>query len=698
MTAILPKPAASSVDVAIELYNELLEVPVVSSARITGNTLEISTSHRSISQLVKRNAAQTLILDSANEVIATTPLVFTSHEVLHTSRSPDGKRTAVYRANGTGKERKLLIEIWETEEGVKLEEFDVGKNHGDWYFDGTFATPSWHPEGHSIVYTAEAPSIPTESPPFASSFVYKPDMGETFTGKKEPTIFLLLLKDSPYRLGQESSSANRLSKDSPSIHRLTNSETKVFGQPCFLPSLDGSTPRIVATSFSLLADGRRLGQVYCTNRPVAVNELILSPTATANDDANEGADEEQTWTAKEIQQISPVGRSARSPRVLFPAAGSNDSYTIVYISNAEGGPHGSCGRLHSLNGILIDTVSAPKSLDSFPGLYTDQIPASPFLRLDSGVFLVVTSIWRSRKVPLLIHLETGEVTCLASWTEPSADPVFPYFGAEAKEMMKSYTVLGTDGGKRIVVTRSSLTSPVEVVVAEVSGGEGIEWKVVKKTKLSARGKLFFFFILRYGLTISMQYRKRWRRSTGLCSLFRNSSRARSFCSRPLRSIKPPQPVSTFLHSSPSRMEVRIRQAQPISLLRALPCEFPTSFNSAILVDESSHRAFAGYRVAWINYPGSLGFGASFHFLLEQYLRCRIIARSRLRRITTARPRHSRRRSNARHIALSQRALTRLENEGKEIADGRLAWGIYFCAFDVAVSGGVRCVCHEESCR
>lgn len=88
----------------------------------------------------------------------------------------------------------------------------------------------------------------------------------------------------------------------------------------------------------------------------------------------------------------------------------------------------------------------------------------------------------------MIHLETGAVNCLSRWPEPSSDPVFPHLGADAKEMMKSWTVLGTDGGRRVVATRSSLSSPVEVVVAEVDETVVTEWKVVKKTKLSARGE------------------------------------------------------------------------------------------------------------------------------------------------------------------------------------------------------------------
>ena len=136
MTAIVPVASPTSVDTAIELYNELLELPVVSRAVLLGNQLHLETSHRSISQLVKRNATQTLTLDS-HTVLATSPLVFSSPEVQHASYSPNGTLSAIFRATGTGKERKSLIEIWETENGVKVEEIDVGNLHGEFYFDGT---------------------------------------------------------------------------------------------------------------------------------------------------------------------------------------------------------------------------------------------------------------------------------------------------------------------------------------------------------------------------------------------------------------------------------------------------------------------------------------------------------------------------------------------------------------------------------
>lgn len=38
-----------------------------------------------------------------------------------------------------GKEKKLLVEIWDLLAAVKEEELELQKEHGDWYFDGAFS-------------------------------------------------------------------------------------------------------------------------------------------------------------------------------------------------------------------------------------------------------------------------------------------------------------------------------------------------------------------------------------------------------------------------------------------------------------------------------------------------------------------------------------------------------------------------------
>lgn len=118
----------------------------------------------------------------------------------------------------------------------------------------TFGPPSWHPSSHSLLYTAEAPAPKPKtqgsSLPQQSTYKYTPDFGETFTGKKFPSVFLFLLPSSPFVAAVSSMEE---SSKKPSVHRLTSEEhfpTTSFGQAVFLPdNLDG-TPRILATGYS----------------------------------------------------------------------------------------------------------------------------------------------------------------------------------------------------------------------------------------------------------------------------------------------------------------------------------------------------------------------------------------------------------------------------------------------------------------
>lgn len=474
-----------SVESAVTLFNELLELPVVVGAALHGPQLLISTSHRSTSQLKKRAATQTLVLDpGSHRVVASTPLAFGDENVKHTAVSASGL-SAVFRS--TAKEGGTLVEIWSAL-GTKLQEVEVNKElHGAVSVDDTFSPPCWNEAGDALLYVAEAPPAP-------HSFVYVPDFGERFTGKREPTLFLLALAGSPFQLEKS---------EAPSVYRLTDSTTfpdTRFGQATFLPSdIDTpSTPRVIAVGYKSLGDGRKLGQVYCTNRPASIYELVLSVREHAAEEASEGeagAGRGRQWTVGESHRLSPIDRSARSPRVLPGTVGPASLARVVYLSNPCGGPHGSCATLHLLEAnragfssrILVETVAQPATLESFPGLYVDQLPQRPFLELPSGMHLVATSIWRSRRVPLLINLEHGSVICIAPWVAPSSDDVLPYLGTRAIDGLSSYVVLGTDGRTRVISTSSGMRSPPEVMVCEVVENRDADWVVVKSPQLNERG-------------------------------------------------------------------------------------------------------------------------------------------------------------------------------------------------------------------
>lgn len=135
----------------------------------------------------------------------------------------------------------------------------------------TFGSPGFHPDGSALVYTAEAsPPASSTNPssknlPHSATFKYSADFGETFTGKRNPQVYLLLLQDSPYRLSHG---------DEIEIHRITSNEDfgeTVFGTPAFLPSmLDEATaevPRLVATGFTSAGDGRKMCVTFSPRFP-----------------------------------------------------------------------------------------------------------------------------------------------------------------------------------------------------------------------------------------------------------------------------------------------------------------------------------------------------------------------------------------------------------------------------------------------
>ncbi|GAA6010564.1 hypothetical protein JCM11491_002972 [Sporobolomyces phaffii] len=591
-----PEATPDRLTAALDFAAELYEAPSVSAAaflprewtRDGYSQILLHTSQKSLSALNKRGATEIVTVDSDNAAIAQSGAVPTADDVKHSLLSPDGSRLALFRVTPgkDGKGQKRVIEVYTGRGERKVEELDVTKETGEFYFDATFGTPTWHHDNKHLAFVAEAPGPKGNDDPFArpapDKFRYTPDYGETFTGKQEPTLFLVALSKSPVHDLLE---PNSPSKSRPSIHRLTFPETGGvavnFGQPVFVPSASSEPLKLLATGYSSLGDDRKLGIVYCANRPARIYELTLGQTTGENDESS-------LYGTIKVTPISPADRSARSPRVhvppssTSPAAKKSQSVSAVYISNRLGGVHSSCASLHLLTldpssqswsaKDLVTTVSSTKTIDDFPGLYVDQLPAhQPFLSLESGVHVVLSSIWRSRRVPLIVSLENGKVTSLAPWPKANGDnELLPYLGKE--RALDSFGVFGTDGGKRILAVRSGTTKAPEVVVVDLTTLEKVEWKVVRGTALSdelenALSKL---------------------ESTVL----------------PLPKFLP----SEIILVSPSSLDEALSKPPPLSLTGH---GGPNSTTTTDWNVSTAAMALAGFRVAFCNYPGSLGFGQDF---------------------------------------------------------------------------------------
>ncbi|GAA6059557.1 hypothetical protein JCM10212_000613 [Sporobolomyces blumeae] len=594
---------ASALEHAIDLSSDLFELPTVAGAAFAPSSwsapgysqVHLSTSQKSLAALTKRSAAETIVLDDKGTVVSHGPAVSTSDDVKHAVLSHDGSKLAKFRVipGKDGKEAKRVVEIFTGRGDRKIEEVDVTKDSGDFYLDATFGGPAWHPDGKHLVFVGEAPAPKGSDDPFArptvDKFRYTPDYGETFTGKKEPTLFLVVLSDSPLhsKLSPEHSDKLR-----PSVHRLTFPETGGrnvnFGQPVFA----GDDLRLLATGYAALGDERKLGIVYCANRPARIYELTLAPY---HEDSGEGKGRSIRTT---VSPVSPEDRSARSPRVYVPVEGAKpvDGVKAVFISNPLGGPHSSCASLHLLSRKpedgswtskeLVASVSSPKTPDGFPGLFLDQLPAGQtFLSLSSGPAIALTTAWRSRRVPIVVSLSDGKLSSLAPWPTPNeADVVLPYL--QAGDKLDSIGVFGTDGRTKIVASRSGPTTLPSVVVADLGGLGSLDDAVWQTIRTTAADQALDKALSRLDSTIL-----------------------------PLPKFLP----SEIILVSPIKIDPAAPAARDLPPLIVYPHGGPHSAYSSDFSHGVASLALAGYRVALVNYPGSTGFGQDFIDVLPPQL-------------------------------------------------------------------------------
>ncbi|KAI9139481.1 Alpha/Beta hydrolase protein [Paraphysoderma sedebokerense] len=256
-----------------------------------------------------------------------------------------------------------------------------------------------------LVYTAEKPAPKLTNQTAEERFVYEPDLGEKYWGKKPPVLVLV-------RLNGSSNYARLL--DIPK--HLTP------GIPLFV----NGDKEIVFVGYP--RDPKVWGVIYCINRRNALYSYHL---------------ENKTLTSLTDSQKESV----RSPRL----AGTS----LVYLSNKPGGPHSDCSILNSLDltskesDTVVDYQFRPASMDAFPGLFVGSLPRQEIL---NGT-IIVNSSWRSRKVVLAVHMPSKSVVDLS----PSAEA-----GSNV-----SYNLLGVSGNF-IFAHRSSPNNPGELVIGKVS--------------------------------------------------------------------------------------------------------------------------------------------------------------------------------------------------------------------------------------
>ncbi|KAG1727233.1 hypothetical protein EDB19DRAFT_2042887 [Suillus lakei] len=422
-------------------YTELAELPQPVSAHFIDDVARVTYSVRDHERNIKRSLTKTFTLDNHTTT-------HDSSEIKAFATSPSKSRQAILREANA----KRFIEIWA---GTQLEaSLEVTNYHQAFLTDDFLSSLSFSPSETSLVYTAEA-SLNTDDDPY-NKFRYTPHFGEPSRARKRPTLFLFCWTRSP--------AFTRATKQDLSLFALSLAQPTqtpvLFAQATF-----ATEDTIFASGHEHTKDGRLLGAKGCFNRPMGIWQLTL-PTL------------EGTLGTKLLcvaSKLTPPHRSCRSPRVLYDH--NHTPIKLFWFSNPIGGAHASCVSLESrdlvtgANNVLIDTVTEPTPSNDFPGLYTEySMPSSPFLHRADGVYIVLQSIWRSRTTVLFIDTLSGVIT---DATKLGDGPLY------------SWTVHATDNKNQFICSRSTPTTPWEVLLGSFDQDGTLEWKVLDKLMLSS---------------------------------------------------------------------------------------------------------------------------------------------------------------------------------------------------------------------
>ncbi|KAF9343905.1 hypothetical protein BGX26_005067, partial [Mortierella sp. AD094] len=315
-----------------EIFKSLAAIPSYSGATILPNStdnalnIQVSLSQRDLERNVRRMFTRIVVASIAEDksipLILSGPSVDTGDAAAQ-AVSPSGKLTVVLRSV-PGEKKKHFVEvnischptyrsvlfdlqliIWS--EGSILHLLETTAIHDDFYTDSTFGTLEWSRDETKIVYIAER----KKSEDALEKYNYKPDWGETFTGKREPTLVVVNLENFE-------------------VKALVHFEGHMSpGQAIF--SHDSNS--LIFTGYN--RDPQLYGIAYCQNRFTGLYQINTDGT--------------------DLKTLTKDLKSARSPRL------NKDGTTLIDIAS---------GKVST----VVDYVRKADPKIGFPGLYIDQLP------------------------------------------------------------------------------------------------------------------------------------------------------------------------------------------------------------------------------------------------------------------------------------------------------------------------------------
>ncbi|XP_047529615.1 acylamino-acid-releasing enzyme-like isoform X1 [Vanessa atalanta] len=409
----------SHMESVIKAYKTLSKIPSIVGGKLNSQGNRV-TSRWSIRNLDRGKHTQYMIdyfLDTNLKVLSDSEFaVDVSHEML-TAVSPKENYRAVIREEKEDKEysqRKLFLEVWTKttlKHSVDLTSLDI---HGDVYADSENGCLEWSSDEKHICYIAEKkikksePFIkrkpvddktkdpdekmaddkhkefekkPTLTP--GEEHIYREDWGEQMMGKYQTVVVLFRIADETFSI-------------------LENIPDNLCpGQVRFTPNGDA----LVGVAWDI-SGVRRLGLIYCTNRP----GYIFCYTLTGK-----------------LKKLSEENKAVRSPR--FSPNGD-----LVWLQREAGGPHHACHQLvrmsaNTINSVIesddydvcddisvvIDIVHNSKDIcdeETFYGIYCQSLPTKCFS--SDGKRLIFSTQQQNEIRSYVVDIESGDITDISN--------------------------------------------------------------------------------------------------------------------------------------------------------------------------------------------------------------------------------------------------------------------------------------------
>ncbi|KAH1012228.1 hypothetical protein HUJ05_011421 [Dendroctonus ponderosae] len=251
------------VDKIVKTYKSLAQIPALLGAQIQSpNIVNAVWSQRNLETGSIAKFSRTLFINNLQTVESTLP-VDVSKEIL-SRLSESQKLRAVLRESDS----KQFLEVWQSNKLVRVVDLAALDVHGNVYADVEFSSFEFSPDETKLLYVAEAkvpksepfykrkkPEEPKDGgdapkpPTRGEEHLFEQDWGEQLVGKKKS---VLVQYD--------------ISNDSVEILKGVPDNVCV-AQPKYSP--DGSY--IVGVAYSV--EPRKLGLIYCTNRPSTIFQL-----------------------------------------------------------------------------------------------------------------------------------------------------------------------------------------------------------------------------------------------------------------------------------------------------------------------------------------------------------------------------------------------------------------------------------------